>query len=116
MTRFTDGSCEVRYGSVGRTTDRRQAKAHFREYLIECTDGCKEDYRVHCVPEVRICGGHPVKTIRTVVEVRRPCLALMPRTANVINLPIMALKLPARHAKGVLHDARSLQPRLEDII
>lgn len=56
------------------------------------------------------------ETPPTVVEVRGPRLALMPRAAHVVYLPIDALELAAREAERVLDDARRLQARAEHVV
>ena len=53
---------------------------------------------------------------RTIVKVRRPCMPLVPRPADVVDLPLDAAELRVREVERVLDDACRLQPRLEDIL
>lgn len=53
----------------------------------------------------------------TVLKIRRPCVALIPRATNVVNNPITAPPYrPHTDSELMLNNAQCLQARLQDVL
>ena len=115
-----DSQQDTRHGTLAFHLDFCAVDAHLCEDLVERTYWRKEDNGVYCVP-TPISMGDPhnapeVALARTVVEIGSPRVALMPRTADVVNLPVCALELSGCQAERVFYDACRLQSCFQDII